>query len=81
MQTITWQGFYESYMKIKEVTPTYRLGQHFMNMFIKDRSDFTCDEVCHGLWNKTDNEAFTQCFEVINKYQWDVQTLPLLQEV
>jgi hypothetical protein len=81
MQTTSWQDFYESFLKIKETCPSYRLGQHFMNMFIRDRSELTCDEVCKGLWDKTDDEAFTQCFEVINKYQWDVQELPLVQEV
>ncbi|AGG57810.1 hypothetical protein VPBG_00038 [Vibrio phage helene 12B3] len=78
MQTTTWQQFYKSFLQVLETTPSYRLGQHFMNMFIYDTSEFTCDEACKGLWNKTGDQAFTQCFEIINKYQWDVENLPLV---
>lgn len=78
MQTTTWQEFYKSFLSVLETTPSYRLGQHFMNMFIYDCSEYTCDEVCKGLWNKTGDQAFTQCMEVINKYQWDTQKLPLV---
>ena len=77
-KTITWSEFYESFIVLKESVPSYRLGQHFMNMFIMDRSELTCDEVCKGLWGKTGDEAVLQCYQVINKYQWSTQKLPLL---
>jgi hypothetical protein len=47
-------------------------------MFIYDTSEETCDEVCKGLWNKTGDQAFEQCFKIIEKYQWDVDKLPLI---
>lgn len=79
MQTITWQEFYKSYLILKVCNRSYRLGQHFMNMFIYYCSERTCDEVCKGLWEKTGEPAFEQCMEVINKYQWDTQNLPMIE--
>lgn len=74
MRTISWVDFYKTFISIKETVPSYRLGQHFINMFIKDESD----EVVQGLWKKSGDAAFFQCQEVINKYQWDVQALPVV---
>lgn len=80
MQTITWQQFYKSYRAIHEGVPSYRLGQHFCNLFIRDSDPTTCDPVVKGLWNKTGEEAFSQCFKIIEHYHWDVNELPLERE-
>ncbi len=50
-----------------------------MNMFISSRGDLLCDEEVKGLWNKTGDEAVIHCWEIIEKYQWDLQALPLIQ--
>lgn len=76
LQTISWVDFYKSFLSIKETVPSYRLGQHFVVLFIKDESS----EVVQGLWDKTGDAAFLQCQEVINEYQWDVQALPLVNK-
>jgi len=76
--TITWQQFHENFLSLKQQCPSYRLGQHFCNLFIKDSDPTTCDAVVKGLWDKTGDEAFVQCFKVIKYYQWDLQDLPLI---
>lgn len=74
MQTMSWIDFYESFLRTKHSTPSYRLGQHFINMFIEDENS---DDITEGLWEKSGDEAHIQCFQIIEKYQWDVQALPL----
>lgn len=74
LQTISWTDFYQSFITIKDSVPSYRLGQHFINTFIKDETDPDLD----GLWDKTDSVAAEHCFEIIKKYQWDVQKLPII---
>lgn len=32
--TISCQDFYKSFWSIRENVPSYRLGQHFVNMFV-----------------------------------------------
>lgn len=77
MQTITWQQFYKSYYSIRENAPSYRLGQHFCNLFIRDSDPTTCDPVVKGLWDKTEEDALIQCLKVIKHYHWDMNALPL----
>lgn len=76
----TYQDFIISWKQINDRVPSYRLGQHFINLFIKDCSDFTCSEVCKGLWNKTGDEAFKQIKDIINVYQWDLNDLPIMNK-
>ena len=77
--TISYQDFYKSFLSIRENVPSYRLGQHFINMFIKDEN--TCFELTKGLWQKTGDEAMTQICEIIKAYQWDLQNLPVVNRV
>ncbi len=74
IKTITWQQFHSEFFDTKVVYPTYRLGQHFINTFIKDESD----EIVEGLWGKDGLDAVAQCYEIIEKYQWDIQNLPVV---
>ncbi len=76
MQTMNWIQFYESYLKIYQDSPDYRLGQHFVNLFIKDDSSL----LLQGLWNKTGDEASTQIMHVIECFQWDMNKLPLVDK-
>ncbi|AUR86393.1 hypothetical protein NVP1084O_186 [Vibrio phage 1.084.O._10N.261.49.F5] len=74
----TWQDFYKGFIEIKEKVPSYRLGQHFMNLFIED--DYQSDMMFKGLWDKTGDAAMTQIMEIINVYQWDTQDLPIMNK-
>ena len=74
--TITYQDFYKSFWSIRENVPSYRLGQHFVNMFVKDSN--TRDKLFEGLYNKTGDEAMTQICKIIEAYQWDLQKLPVV---
>lgn len=72
---ITYNDFIQDYVAIKKEQPDYRLGQHFINLFIKDESDPVLD----GLWEKNGEEAISQILEVIFKYQWDFNALVVVQ--
>lgn len=73
--TITYNEFLKDYVAIKKEQPDYRLGQHFINLFIKDESDSVLNE----LWDKDGEEAISQILEVIFKYQWDFNALVVVQ--
>ena len=73
---MTYTQFYRNFLNLKVEVPSYRLGQYFINLFIKDETD----PVLKGLWNKTDREAAEQIHKVIDKYQWNVMDLPLMKE-
>ena len=73
---MTYAQFYRNFLNLKVNVPSYRLGQYFINLFIKDETD----AVLKGLWDKTDTEASEQIKTVLDKYQWDVMDLPLMKE-
>ena len=74
---MTYSEFYRSYLNAKVTTKSYRLGQHFINLFVADEHT---DPVFKGLWEKTDTEASEQIRQVITRYQWDELDLPLIRE-
>lgn len=78
--SMSWPEFIRSYNKAKRNVQDYRLGQHFMNLFIKDKSDLTCDECLKGLWQKDGKEALDQIAKVVEKYNWDLNQLPVIKE-
>ena len=54
----------------------YRLGQHFINCFIKVE---VSEPLCKGLWEETNSEAIKHTINlIIEKYHWDATALPLL---
>ena len=73
---MTYTQFYRNFLNLKVEVPSYRLGQYFINLFIKDETD----PVLKGLWDKTDTEASEQIKTVLDKYQWDVMDLPLMKD-
>lgn len=78
MQTLSWKQFYRNYLELSNKVPSYRLGQHFIIMFIKDEN---ADEELSGLWNQTNQVlAINQCLKVIDKYQWDMDKLPIIDK-
>ena len=77
---MTYQQFIEDYNQLindTAVGKTYRLGQHFINLFIKDSS--SAEMQC--LWNQSDIESakFAICV-FIDDMQWDWEDLPLLKK-
>jgi len=54
-------------------SPNYRLGQHFINLFIEDESD----PIFNGLWQADQKEAFIIILDVMKAYQWDYDNMPL----
>lgn len=75
---MTYADFYKSYLAIKEKNPSYRLGQHFVIMFIKDECS---DPEVRSLWNAKDEKATAMIKNVIDKYQWDMNNMPVLKRV
>lgn len=73
--TMTYNEFIQDYVAVKKEQPDYRLGQHFINLFIKDESDSGLNE----LWEKDGEEAISQILEVLFKYQWDFNKLIVVQ--
>ena len=71
---MTYAEFYQDYNKISEQTPSYRIGQHFINLFIEDESD----PLLEGLWQADYRDAVLMISNIINTYQWDYDNLPLL---
>lgn len=75
MITMPFRQFCESY---KMVEPDgIRVGQHFINLFIKKETDPALNE----LWNNTDTtDAIDLCLKVIEQYQWDLQSLRVVNK-
>ena len=77
--TMTWKQFYKSYLELSNKVPSYRLGQHFINVFIKDES---VDSELAVLWSESNQVlAINQCLRLIEQYQWDMEALPIVQRV
>jgi len=76
MKTMTYLEFVQDYVRIKQNNPSYRFGQHFINLFIKEESDVAIQ----GLWDKTEDEAIIQIYYIIEKYQWDFNCLVVVRE-
>lgn len=75
--TMTYQEFLLSYDKIKGVPPTYRIGQYFCKLFIKDSSTL---EMCK-LWEEKDvDKALLMIDTIIKRYDWCYGGLPLLNK-
>lgn len=75
METISWKQFYRNYLALSDDVPSLRLGQYFIIMFILDEHD----DVLDGLWDQNDRVmAINQCMKVIDKYQWNVEALQIV---
>lgn len=71
--TISYGEFKKDFFRLQGSAPTYRIGQHFINCFIKQEDNTTKYTV---LWNKRDiNTAEQLIFELINQLQWDINNL------
>ncbi len=74
---MTYQQFLYEYFLICEEVPSYRLGQHFINCFIKDSSTPTLQR----LWNESNYQVTSGMITVlIDVYQWDWNDLPTLPQ-
>tara|TARA_Y100001956_G_scaffold4944_1_gene4469 strand:- start:23945 stop:24169 length:225 start_codon:yes stop_codon:yes gene_type:complete len=74
---MTFQEFIQSYMVSKSSGNNIRLGQYFINLFIKDSSSHRMQ----NLWNETQFKiAKFEICEYINEMQWDYENLPLLKK-
>jgi hypothetical protein len=70
-----FRQFCESYKRVKP--DGIRVGQHFINLFIKGETDPSLDE----LWNNTDvTDSIDLCLKVIERYQWDLQSLRVINK-
>ena len=76
MKTISWGQFCDSHTTIQKDIPDYRLGQHFINLFIKDSMS---DERFDRLWNLDDADSVRLIYEICLDYQWDFNNLVLLE--
>lgn len=75
--TYAIMDFHKEYEDIIKIVPTYRLGQHFINKFIKQSSS---EEMC-DLWNEWDSPtANLHIYEIIERYNWDLNDLPVISE-
>ena len=75
---MTFDQFIQEYYSLisdPKVGHTYRLGQHFINLFIKDSSSPRFQK----LWNERNFKlAKFEICEYINEVQWNYEDLPLL---
>ena len=72
---MSYFDFIKQYTDISKHVPNYRLGQHFINTFIK-KEDNTTDY--NKLWNETDLfKANKSILGIIDKLQWDINNLPV----
>ena len=58
---------------IEEDIPSYRLGQHFINLCIEDSSSALMQE----LWNAKEDRALDIISEIMDNYQWKANFLPV----
>lgn len=70
---MTYAEFYQDYKQLREQNPSYRLGQHFINLFIEDESD----PLIEGLWQASHADAMSTIFNVMWAYQWNHNDMPL----
>lgn len=74
---MTFEQFLQHYQERKDTCYSYRLGQHFINLFIKDSSS----PRMQNLWNESNFKlAKFEICEYINEVQWDYSDLPLLEK-
>lgn len=76
----TYQDFHKSWQDIHDKVPSYRLGQYFCSLFLKNTTDDNCDSIVKGLWEKTGEEAYEQINDIIKVYQWDLDDLPIMKK-
>jgi len=76
MRTCTYDEFIVAYHNIKATNPSYRLGQHFINCFIKDSTTPNMQK----LWNnKSQSDCVTSIMLIMQDYKWDYRSMPLLE--
>lgn len=73
MKSITYEEFRQSYFECKKICSTYRFGQHFINVFIKDSEPV-------GLWEANYVISEKLIGEFIEQNQWDYNNLLVLRE-
>ena len=74
---MTFDEFLLDYQDKHQQCESYRLGQHFINLFIKDSSSLRFQK----LWNEWDFElAKFEICEYINEVQWDYEDLPIRED-
>lgn len=77
MNTVTYYEFMNSYSKCNEEVPSVRLGQYFINHFIK-KEDNTTDY--SKLWNEEDDQlAHILITALVEQLQWDFDKLVLVR--
>ena len=74
---MTFDEFLLDYRDKHEQCESYRLGQHFINLFIKDSSSLRFQK----LWNERNFKLakFDIC-EYINEVHWDCEDLPIRED-
>lgn len=79
MKTQSLSDFYKEFYAIKKNVPSYRLGQHFINKFVKDEHS---DSLFKGLWNmRGESVVKSRIHIILETYQWDVDNLVIVREV
>ncbi|AGH32154.1 hypothetical protein VPHG_00087 [Vibrio phage 11895-B1] len=74
---MTYQEFEQSFFAELMKNPHYRLGQHFINLCVKDPST---PEMCR-LWNeKSIDKARLSIYHLIRQYNWCMDDLPILSK-
>lgn len=73
MKTISLIEFFKSYREKAVDCPSYRMGQHFINLFVEDDCS---DEIFSGLWEETNNDVVCKrILSICYRYQWDLNAL------
>lgn len=74
---ISYHQFKDIFFKLQEKSPTYRIGQAFIWMFVA-KEDNTIDY--DSLWNEWNpNVAEEMILSLIDKLQWNMNSLKVLR--
>lgn len=72
---MSWSEFYSSYQKEWHKCKSYRLGQHFVNLFIVDRTGDLADQ----LWNLPNDQAVEKIYQIISDLWWNPDELVIIE--
>lgn len=75
----TIQDFTKDFYDKEKEVPSYRMGQHFLNVMKINLEGTPFSK--RNLWNEWNhNKAITTIHEIIEYYQWDYYDLPIKEE-
>lgn len=77
-QKMSISQFEKNFYRLQAETPSYRLGQYFITLFIKRETDSRLD----GLWEEKDPKvALKRVYQYCQDMNWDLESLLVVRDV